>query len=207
MKILVADDHRRIVEDIIFELEDIVPEAQLIGTSEPDEIIPLYEKERFDVLFLDIEMPGANGIEIAKKLLELNTRLNVIYITGYDKYALDSYETPASTFLLKPINTAKIKKAMDNLRFPVSDITDEQIRAQFSGNAVIGKKIEKYRKERDLTRNELAELAGVSMPTVYRWENGDRLPDIATLMRLARILGVKYDKFMGENMAQAGTEE
>ena len=199
MKILVADDQRRIVEDIIFELEDIVPGAKLIGISEPDRIIPLNEKEKFDVVFIDIEMPGANGIKIAKELLESSPRLNIIYITGYDKYALDSYDTNASAFLLKPINTAKIKNAMDNLRFPVSDITDEQIEAQFSGNAVIGKKIEKYRKERDLTRNELAELVGVTMPTIYRWENGDRLPDIVMLMKIARVLGVKYDKFMSED--------
>ena len=199
MKILVADDQRRIVEDIIFELEDIVPGAKLFGVSEPDQIIPLCEKEKCDVIFIDVEMPGANGIEIAKKLLETNTRLNVIYITGYDKYALDSYDTIASAFLLKPINTAKIKKAMDTLRFPVSDVTDEQIEAQFSGSPMIGKKIEKYRKERDLTRNELAELIGVTMPTIYRWENGDRLPDIVMLMKLARILGVKYDRFMRDS--------
>ncbi len=198
MKILVADDQQRIVEDIIFELEDLLPGAKMIGTSEPENIIPLCEKEKFDVVFIDIEMPGANGIDIAKKLLEMNNRLNVIYITGYDKYALDSYETVASAFLLKPINTAKIRKAMDNLRFPVSDITDDQIEAQYSGAAVIGKKIEKYRKERDLTRNELAELVGVAMPTVYRWENGDRLPDIVTLMKIARLLGIKYDKFMSD---------
>ena len=200
MKILVADDKQRIVEDIIFELEDLLPGAKMIGTSEPENIIPLCEKEKFDVVFIDIEMPGANGIDIAKKLLEMNNRLNVIYITGYDKYALDSYETVASAFLLKPINTAKIRKAMDNLRFPVSDITDDQIEAQYSGAAVIGKKIEKYRKERDLTRNELAELVGVAMPTVYRWENGDRLPDIVTLMKIARILGIKYDKFMSDDI-------
>ena len=59
--------------------------------------------------------------------------------------------------------------------------------------------IEKYRKERDLTRNELAELVGVTMPTIYRWENGDRLPDIVMLMKIARVLGVKYDKFMSED--------
>ena len=38
------------------------------------------------------------------------------------------------------------------------------------------------------------------MPTVYRWENGDRLPDIVTLMKIARILGIKYDKFMSDDI-------
>ena len=200
MKILVADDQQRIVEDVIFELRNIVPEAQVIGTSAPESIIPMCEKEHFDVLFLDIEMPGTNGISIAKELMKSFPRLNVIYITGYENYAFDSYETFASAYLLKPINTAKIKRAMDNLRFPVSDMTDDMIKAQFSGQAIIGKRIEKFRKERDLTRNELAELmGGVSMSTIYRWENGDRLPDIVTLMKLARILGVKYDKFMVDN--------
>ena len=91
------------------------------------------QREAFDVLFLNIEMPGANGIAIAQKLLQSFPRLNVIYITGYEKYAFDSYETFASAFLLKPINTTKIKTALEHLRFPVSDITDEDIKAQASG--------------------------------------------------------------------------
>jgi len=197
MNILVADDQHRIVEDLIYELKKIVPGARIEGTSESSHITEMCETVNFDVVFMDIEMPGRNGISIAKQLLEKYPRMNIIYITGYEQYAAESYSTYASAFLVKPVNPTKLKNALENLRHPVSDITDEQITAQYAGDAVIGKRIEKYRKERDLTRAELAEIMEVSMPTVYRWETGDRIPDMITFMKLARVLGVKYDKFMG----------
>ena len=198
MNILVADDQHMIVEDLIDELEKIVPDARIEGTSDACDIPDMCVDVSYDVVFLDIEMPGRNGISIAKELLQKYPRMNIIYITGYEQYAVESYSTFASAFLVKPINSAKLKNALDNLRHPVSDITDEQITAQYAGNALIGKKIEKYRKERDLTRNELAEIMGVTMPTVYRWETGIRIPDMVTFMKLARVLGVRYDKFMAE---------
>ncbi|MBQ9383915.1 MAG: response regulator [Ruminiclostridium sp.] len=199
MNILVADDRHMIVEDLIDELRKIIPDARIEGTSDPGEIIGMCRDINFDVVFIDIEMPGRNGISIAKDLLKKHPKINIIYITAYEQYAVESYDTFASAFLVKPISSSKLKNALKNLRHPVSDITDEQITEQYAGSTLVGKKIEKYRKERDLSRSELAELMGVAMPTVYRWETGIRIPDMVTIMKLARVLGVKYDKFLDEN--------
>ena len=199
MNILVADDRHMIVEDLIDELKKIMPDAMIEGTSDPREIIGMCNEYNFDVVFIDIEMPGRNGISIAKELLKQHPKMNIIYITAYEQYAVESYDTFASAFLVKPISSAKLKNVLKNLRHPVSDITDEKITAQYAGSPLVGKKIEKYRKERDLTRAELAELMGVAMPTVYRWETGVRVPDMVTIMKLARTLGVKYDQFIDES--------
>ena len=56
MKILVADDHQLIVDDILDELSHIVPDAERIGTNDPSAVPGLVDKHHFDVIFMDIEI-------------------------------------------------------------------------------------------------------------------------------------------------------
>ena len=196
MKILIADDHQFIVDDLMDEINKLLPDAQCDGTSDPDKIPGLFEKNRYDVIFMDINMPGKNGISIAKKILEAAPRTNIIYITGFGEYALESTRTYASAFLVKPVTTDMIRDALAHLRHPVSDITDEMIESEYAGKAVIGKRIEKYREERGMSRQELADAMSVAVQTVYRWESGEREPDIATFLKLLKVLGVSYDRAM-----------
>ena len=196
MKILVADDHKTIVDGVILDLKEILPDATVIGACKSKEIVELCNETRFDVIFMDIDIPSTNGITLAKMVLDKYPRTNIIYITGHEKYALESYETNASTFLIKPITKKAIEKALDNLRFPISDITDEMITAEYSGEGFIGRRIQKYREERGISRNEFAELLNVTPPTVHRWETGVRMPDLATLMKITNILGIKLDELI-----------
>ena len=198
MKILVADDHQIIVDGLILDLREIVPDAEITGASKASEIIELCKNIPFNIIFMDIDMPSANGISLAKKVLEKYPRTNIIYITGYEKYALESYETNASTFLLKPITKKAIQKALDHLRFPVSNITEEMLAAEYSGEGFIGKRIQKCREERGFTRNEVAALLNVTPPTVHRWESGVRVPDLATVMKLANIFGMNLNELIEE---------
>lgn len=189
MKILIADDHKFIVEDLKEELAELLPEALCIGTSDPNEIIPLFQQYKFDIVFMDIELPGTNGILLARKILESDPMTNIIYITGYTKYAFQAYQTYASAFLEKPVSTEMLKDALEHLRHPVSDLTDEMIEQEYAGQAVIGKKIQKWREERGLSRQELANALKVDLRTVYRWEHAERSPDIPTYMKILQILG------------------
>ena len=190
MKILIADDHRLIVEDLKSMIAEIMPEAEITGSSEPSEILPLCKKNGFHVIFLDIELDDLNGIKLAEKILNEFPRTNIIYITGYEKYALESYRTHASGFLLKPIDPCMLEDTLNNLRFPVSSITENMLVSQNLSGAVIGMNIKKCREERGMSRNDFAEELGCVLSTVGRWENGTRLPDVAMLMRIANLLGV-----------------
>lgn len=193
MKILVADDHQLIVDDIIDELHDIVPDAECIGTNDAGAILDLVDRHHFDVIFMDIDLDTANGIDLAEKILEKYPRTNIIYVTSYSEFALDSYRTKASTFLMKPVGAEKLRDAMQNLRFPVSDIDDKIIAQMFQGNIEIGRNIQTIRKEHGISTAQLAEEIGCTQQTVYRWENGARVPDVPTLMKIARVLGVNLD--------------
>ena len=194
MKILVADDHQLIVDDILDELGDIVPEAQCIGTNDPSAIPGLVDKHHFDVIFMDIDLDYANGIDLAEQILAKYPHTNIIYVTSYPEYALDSYRTKASTFLMKPVGTEMLKDALKNLRYPVSNIKDKDIAEMAQGSMKLGLKLHRISEERGITANQLAEKLGCALQTVYRWESGTRIPDIPTLMKIAQILGVSLDE-------------
>lgn len=62
----------------------------------------------FDIIFLDIEMNGIDGIETAKQLREKSRRTKIIYVTGHSKYALDVYAVHPFNYIIKPISERKI---------------------------------------------------------------------------------------------------
>ena len=61
----------------------------------------------------------------------------------------------------------------------------------------IGETIRKYRKEKNLTQEEMANRLGVSAPAVNKWENGNTMPDIMLLSPIARLLGISMDSWSG----------
>ncbi|MCR4643984.1 MAG: response regulator [Oscillospiraceae bacterium] len=193
MKILIADDHQLIIDGLILNLKKLVPKAEITGTTDPGKVLALCKDDRYDIVFLDIDMPGANGISLAREILKLYQRTNIIYITGYEQYALESYETNASAFLLKPISKKKLQNALDHLRFPVSSVTDEMCQAISADMSTTGRRIMKLREERGLSRNDLADELGVEISTVFRWEKGARLPDLVMLVRIVNVLGCEIE--------------
>ena len=64
---------------------------------------------------LDINMPGMTGLALARRLRELNPRTAVIFLTASDRYALDAYEVHPTSYLLKPLDEARLSQLL-NLR-------------------------------------------------------------------------------------------
>ena len=88
-----------------------------------------------NVAFLDIQMPGINGIGLAKILQEVKPAINIVFVTGYDQYMGDAFELFASAYLKKPIRKEDIQNALDHLRYPIySKIENKRIRIQCFGN-------------------------------------------------------------------------
>lgn len=89
--------------------------------SSPEEAIAAFSVNPVDVLFLDIEMPRMNGIELAKQLLRQKENLRIVFTTAYDHYALDAFQVEAIDYLLKPITDSDIQRVMRRLKksFPL----------------------------------------------------------------------------------------
>ena len=65
-----------------------------------------------DVAFLDIEMPGMNGIELAKKLKEIDRNIRIVFVTAYEQYALDAFGVNAIGYLLKPYTREDVEEEL-----------------------------------------------------------------------------------------------
>lgn len=86
---------------------------QLCGEAEsPVEALPLINRERPELLFLDINMPGKTGFEL---LYELDYEPKIIFITAYAEHALRSFEFSTVDYLLKPVTEERLKIAIDKL--------------------------------------------------------------------------------------------
>jgi two-component system LytT family response regulator len=87
--------------------------VQIAGTStDPVEAVPAILETKPDILFLDIEMPGMNGFQM---LAKLQPQPWVVFTTAYDRYALEAFGVNSVDYLLKPIETAQLDRALDKI--------------------------------------------------------------------------------------------
>ncbi len=73
------------------------------------------EIQDIDLFFLDVEMPGINGIETGKEIRKRNNHCEIVFITNYIQYAIQGYEVQAFRYLLKPIHTQQFTEIADHL--------------------------------------------------------------------------------------------
>ena len=134
MNILAIDDNVLALEELVSSIKEACPNDEIHSFSKPSELLDFAKENPCDIAFLDIEMWGMNGIELAQKLKEIHGKANIVFVTGYSKYALDSYTVKASDYVMKPVTKEAVKEALENLRFPVKTEPDKRVRAQTFGN-------------------------------------------------------------------------
>lgn len=83
--------------------------------ADPQEALERMSEIKPDVVFLDIEMPEMNGLELAGRLVEQNDDCMVVFVTGYNQYALEAFRVHALDYLLKPVTPAKIEACIARL--------------------------------------------------------------------------------------------
>lgn len=71
------------------------------------------ENRNYDILLLDIEMDGMNGVELARTLRKETEDLQIIFVTGYDDYIADGYDVAALHYLMKPVKKEKLFSVLD----------------------------------------------------------------------------------------------
>ncbi|MBR1852912.1 MAG: response regulator [Lachnospiraceae bacterium] len=128
MNTLTVDDNPVIVSSVQEILKRIDPEGEHRTADSGEEAIKLLEQYTPEVTFLDIEMPGINGLEVAERMKALHAQINIVFITGHAEYALSAFELYVSGFLLKPVTEGQIKKALQNLRYPLRKMRGEESR-------------------------------------------------------------------------------
>ena len=103
-------------------LQNIDPKGEHMTATSVNEAIDLLS-DRVQIVFLDIEMPGINGIDAAKHFQEKYDRLNVIFVTGHIEYSFAAHGVHPSGFLVKPVDEQDIRRELRHLRYPVSEMS------------------------------------------------------------------------------------
>lgn len=117
--VILVDDERIILTGGLPILEKVLPTASITGFIKPSSAIKFAESNRIALAFLDIEMRKMNGLDLCRKLLEINPRTNVVFLTSYMEYSFNAWDTGAYGFLMKPLSKKDVEKQLTRLRFPV----------------------------------------------------------------------------------------
>jgi two-component system, LytTR family, response regulator len=80
------------------------------------EALTAIDKLQPDVVFLDVQMPGLTGFEVARRMLDTNAGSHIIFVTAYDQHAIEAFEVNAVDYLLKPVDPARLEVAVDRAR-------------------------------------------------------------------------------------------
>ena len=132
MKIIALDDEELALEGLMDAIRACAPNAELHGFSYAEDDLAFLRDHSCDVAFLDVEMAGINGVELAEQLKLRNPDVNLIFATGFSSYQGSAFALHASGYLMNPITAEKVKRELDNLRRPVPE--EKRIQVQCFGN-------------------------------------------------------------------------
>ena len=114
IKAIIVDDEPLALEGLRLRLEKI-PEIDIIAeASDGDQAIQLCLELCPDVLFIDLRMPGLNGIEVVQTL-QSDILPMIVFVSAYEEYALEAFELNAIDYLLKPANLSRLQKTVERL--------------------------------------------------------------------------------------------
>lgn len=116
--VMMVDDRKLILTGGLPILEEVMPNATVTGFTDANEAIEYAKTNNVALAFLDIELRDTTGLELCRRLLEINPRTNIVYLTAYSDYALDAWQTGAIGFMLKPITPEGVREQLEKLRYP-----------------------------------------------------------------------------------------
>ena len=152
MRIIAVDDEKIALEALSGAIRAIVAEDEVVSFRYPEDAIEYAKENLCDIAFLDIEMVGMSGVELAEKLKKYNNEINIVFCTGYGNYRDVAFDLHASGYLMKPITPEKVKRELENLRRPISE--KKKLKVQTFGNFEVyidGKPLNfKYRRTKEL---------------------------------------------------------
>ena len=115
---ILADDERLMRDQLRLRLNQVWPELEIVGEAKNgEEAIELVQSHRPDFTFLDIRMPGKNGLDAAQAI---GAASHIVFITAYDQYAVEAFERGAVDYLLKPAEPERLQLTVERLKSRLS---------------------------------------------------------------------------------------
>lgn len=116
LRVLAVDDEPPALSELTYLLEHADGIASVIPAGSAPEALGVLQSQEVDAVFLDIRMPGLNGIALAGILGRFTTPPPVVFVTAYDAHAVDAFDVAAVDYLLKPLRAERLAQAIERVR-------------------------------------------------------------------------------------------
>jgi two-component system LytT family response regulator/two-component system response regulator LytT len=130
LKAVVVDDEQLAREELCYMLEQMGNVEILAQAGNGLEAVGIVERFAPDVVFLDVQMPGLSGFEVAHRLIQNGRNPNIIFVTAFDRHAIEAFEVNAVDYLLKPVDASRLEQALDKARKRVASAADVPLDGQ-----------------------------------------------------------------------------
>ncbi len=138
LKALIVDDEYPARKELRFLLNKF-DNIEVVGeATNAQEALTLIKALDYSILFLDIEMPGMNGLEVGARVQEMPNPPHVVFVTAYDEYAVRAFEVNAVDYILKPFDEKRLTQTINK----IIKITQQQQQQQATRAATAGSQAE-----------------------------------------------------------------
>src|SRR5437867_4240973 len=119
---IIVDDEQLACDELAYLLKDF-PEVELVGTGANGlEAVQLIQKREPELVFMDVHMPGLDGLEVVRQFREKDVGLpHLIFVTAYDQYAVEAFRLEAMDYLLKPVDKLRLAETIKRARRAIQD--------------------------------------------------------------------------------------
>ncbi|HVC21783.1 MAG TPA: response regulator [Vicinamibacterales bacterium] len=116
LRTVVVDDEQPARDELCYLLEQ-AGGVEIVGQAgNGPEALAAIGRLHPDVIFLDVQMPGLSGFEVARQLLEDGGGAHIVFVTAFDQYAIEAFDVNAVDYLLKPVDPARLELALQRAR-------------------------------------------------------------------------------------------
>lgn len=138
MKMLLVDDENISLDILNDCVRQASPNSEIFCFRDAGEALKHAKNNHIDVAFLDIHLKDDLGTDLARKIQKISPRTNIIFVTYDDAFKAEALDIKVSGYISKPISSKKIKKELEELRYPVEE-NDILLRIQCFGNFAVFK--------------------------------------------------------------------
>ena len=117
LRVIVVDDEQLAREELCYQLEQVAGIDIVAQATNGIEALSAIDRHEPDLVFLDIQMPGLGGFEVARRLLEREDDSPAfVFVTAFDQHAIEAFEVNAVDYLLKPVEAGRLEQALQRAR-------------------------------------------------------------------------------------------
>jgi two-component system LytT family response regulator/two-component system response regulator LytT len=116
LRVIVVDDEQLARDELCYQLDRLGDIETVAQAGNGLEALTAIDRHSPDLVFLDVQMPGLTGFEVARRLLEDEESPAVVFVTAYDQHAIEAFEVNAVDYLLKPVEVGRLEQAVQRAR-------------------------------------------------------------------------------------------